>query len=156
MKTEIAHQRRTVDAARERLGSPVAVEQRCEGHDDHRDGREEQRRPEDRADRDVLAALGSPDDRDDRDQRLRKRRRDRGEQAADRALSQPEPCCQPLDSVREEQRAREEDREARRQEDDRAHRRSLLRSWSSSETRLSETTCVATMVPTVPSPPARL
>ena len=75
--------------------APVAVEQRPEAHERHRDRGQEQRRADDRPDRDVLGARSSADDRDDRDQRLRQGRGDRGEEAADRALAEPDrrlPC----------------------------------------------------------------
>jgi hypothetical protein len=63
----------------------------------------------------------APDDRDDRDQGFREGRGDRGEDAPDGALPKADPAPEPLDRVREQQRPREENGEARRQEDGRAH-----------------------------------
>ena len=88
---EVALERLDVGAQLGALLAALAVDQRRDPDQRHRDRREQERRADDRPDRDVLGALGAADDRDDRDQRLGHRRADRGEQAARRALAHPEP-----------------------------------------------------------------
>jgi hypothetical protein len=73
--------------------------------------REHERRPDDRADRDILGAFGSADDRHDRDRRLRKGGRNRGEKAARSAAAELEPVREPLDGVRKEDGSDEDDGE---------------------------------------------
>ena len=93
-------------------------QQRRDADERHRDRREQERRADDRADGDVLGARAAADQGDDRDQRLGHRGPDRGEHAPGRPLAEPEPVARPLDRVREQQRAGEDDREAGEQEDD--------------------------------------
>ena len=100
----------------------LAVEVGEEADQAHRQRREQERRADDRADRDVFAAFGAADQGDDRDQRLRHRGPDRGEDAADRAFAELQPVAEPLDRVGEEQRAGEDDGEADRQQEVRSRR----------------------------------
>ena len=108
-------------AARERLRPPLAVDHGRETHEHHRQGGQKQRRANDRPDRDVARAGLAPDDGDDRDQRLGKGGGDRRENAPNRALPKPRLAPEPLDRVCEQERAREEDREARQQQNNGAH-----------------------------------
>ncbi len=88
----------------------------------HCECREEERRADDRSHGDVLRTLRALDDRDDRDQRLGHRGADRGQDRADRTLPHVQPAAQPLHRVREDERARKDDRERDEEEDDCAHR----------------------------------
>ena len=90
----------------------VPVEVGEEANQPHRQGREEERRADNRPDRDVFGALAYVQQGDDRDQRLRHRRADRGEDAAHGPHSNLEPMADPLDRVGKEQRASEDDGEA--------------------------------------------
>ncbi len=118
---EVALERREVHVQVQPRLATTAVEHRPEPHECHCNRRQEQRRADDRPDRDVLGSLAALDDGDDRDQRLRQRRRHGGEEAADSPLPEPDHAAEPLDRVRDQQRAGEQDGEARRQEDGGAH-----------------------------------
>ena len=98
------------------------VEDRDAGHE-HRQRREHERRAEDRAHADAVRRLGAAagQDRDDRDHRLRQRRADGGEDGPDGPLGQLELPPEPLDAVREELRAQQDDHE-RDGEDQDVHR----------------------------------
>ena len=79
--------------------------------------------PEDRPDADAVRRLraAAEEDRDDRDHRLRERRADGREDRADRALGELELPAEPLDAVREQLGA-EQDDEERDDEDEDVHR----------------------------------
>ena len=118
---EVAVEGLDVGLQREALLAAPLEDERRRADERHRQRREQERRADDRADRDVLRPLGAADDRDDRDQRLRHRGADRGEDAAGRALAEVEAVAEPLDRVREHERAREDDGEADDEEDGGAH-----------------------------------
>jgi hypothetical protein len=85
----------------------------------------EAERAENGAGRNIFRACSPADDRDNRNQRLRQSRRHRCEDTAHRTFPQAYPAPEPLDPVREEKRPCQEDCEARRQENDRTHARTL-------------------------------
>ena len=85
-------------------GRPTARrdDHREAGHE-HRQRREHERRPEDRADADIVRVLSRREqDRDDRDHRLGQRGADGREHGADRALGEAELPPEPLDAVGEQ------------------------------------------------------
>ena len=81
---------------------------------------EHERRAEDRPDADVVGRLAAAaeDDRDDRDHRLGQRGADGGEDRPDRALGQLELAPEPLDAVREQLGAEQDDEEGDDQDQD--------------------------------------
>ena len=96
------------------------VHDRQTGHE-HRQRREHEWRPEDRADADLVGVLVAREqDRDDRDHRLGQGRPDGGEDGPDRALGEPELPPEPLDAVREQLGAGQDDDE-RNEEDEEFH-----------------------------------
>ena len=101
---------------------PPDLPQHRDAGDEHRERREHERRAEDRPDADAVRRLGAAagQDRDDRDHRLRQRGADRGEHGADRALGKLELPAEPLDAVREQLRAEQDDDE-RNDEDQDVH-----------------------------------
>jgi hypothetical protein len=87
-----------------------------EGHrrqpdEEHRDRAEHEGGADDRSDGHVLA-LGAGEQRHHRDQRLGQGGAHRGEQAADRPLAEVQAVAEPLDAVREQQRATDDQDEA--------------------------------------------
>jgi hypothetical protein len=105
---------------------PAAREQEHRRADDeHRERRQHERRSEDRADADVLAARVAGHDRHERQDRLGQRGADRGQHAADHALGQAEALPDPLDPVGEQLGAAE-DHEQRRAEQRPLHRASIV------------------------------
>ena len=81
--------------------APALVGQRGDPDEEHRDRREQERRADDRADRDVVGPLRPAEDRDERDQALGHRRPDGREQAPHRALAERQLVPEPLDGVGE-------------------------------------------------------
>jgi hypothetical protein len=92
--------------------APALVGERRNADEEHRDRREQERGPDDRADRDVVGPLRPAEDRDERDQALGHRRPDGGEQAPHRAFAERQLVPEPLDGVREGERPDEDHREA--------------------------------------------
>ncbi len=98
-----------------------AGKDRAAGHE-HGQGGEHERCAKDGPDADLMAGRGAAgQDGHQRDHRLRQGRADRGQDRADRALGQVELAADPLDAVREQLGAEEDDREGDEQEDGRLH-----------------------------------
>ena len=115
---QVPLQGRAVGAQLQALGAPVPEAVDEEADQPHRQGSEQEGGADDRPDRHLVRTAGGAEQGDDRDQCLGHRRPDRGQQAADGALSQPQPVADPLHRVGEEQRAAEDDGEAERQQQD--------------------------------------
>jgi hypothetical protein len=118
-EAEISLESPEVDGGFEPLRAPLAIDERRHSDERHRDRCQKQRSANDRADRDVVGTLVALDDGDHRNQRLRQGRRDSREQAPDGALPELELAAEPLDRIREEQRACEKDGKACWQQNDR-------------------------------------
>ncbi len=99
-------------AERATLLAPLRVHEGREADQGPRDGREHERRAEDRADRDFVGFGIVAGDGEHGDPRLGQRRRHTGEEGADGADAEARPIPSPLDGVREEERAGEHGREA--------------------------------------------
>ena len=101
---------------------PPGDDEDRDARDEHRQRREHERRPEDRPDADAVRRLGAAagQDRDDRDHRLREGRPDGREDRPDGALGELELPPEPLDPVREQLGADQDDDE-RADEDEDVH-----------------------------------
>ena len=100
--------------------STSLVEDGDAGHE-HGERREHERRPQDRADADLVRRRARREqDGDDRDHRLGQCRADRGEHGTHRALGQFELASEPFDAVREQLRAHQDDHECQT-EDEQIH-----------------------------------
>jgi hypothetical protein len=93
--------------------------------DEHRERGQHERRSENRADPDLLAARVTGHDRHERQNRLGERGADRGQHAADHALGQAEALPDPFDPVGEQLGAAE-DHEQRRAEQRPLHRACIV------------------------------
>jgi hypothetical protein len=102
-----------VDVERPPAGAALYVREGDDPDQEHRHRGEQERRPDDRADRHLVGALVAGDDRDQRDQALGHRGADGGEQAPHRPLPDVEAVAEPLHRVGEEDRAGQDDGEAR-------------------------------------------
>ena len=105
---------------------PPGDDEHGDARDEHRQGREHERRPENRSDADAVRRLraAAGQDRDDRDHRLRQRRADGREDRPDCPFGELELPPEPLDAVREQLGA-DEDHDERADEDEDVHRSGL-------------------------------
>ena len=100
------------------VGPPTSHVQDGDAGHEHRQRREHERRPEDRADADLVRRLaGREQDRDDRDHRLGQGRPDRREDGPDGALGELELAPEPLDAVGEQLGAEQDDDEGEDQDE---------------------------------------
>jgi hypothetical protein len=115
-EAEVATQRALI-GGHLRAAAPRSAERERAGADQqHGDRAQHERGADDGADRDLLG-LAAREHRDNGNHRLRQRRTDCGQQASHGSFTEVETLARPLDRVREQDRAADDQRECRREQE---------------------------------------